>query len=337
MSSRDKRITGLSKVSFDFTLKDENSKIVDGEFIKGRYSLVIYVNDLDSKNNKKMLGYFDKKTDILKKKDVQIFVISKLPPEKISQYKNSEELSLQFYSLRKSDELKHLLIDESEVIDNMVLLIDRWGIKQGYWKSVNNEKRVDEITKTADSVVISNKLLSRTISLRRARRSFREEKVPRKDIECLIKAAHLAPSCFNKQPWRFVAIDDMETLEKLHKYIPEGNNWMYRAPVLLVVYSKQEDDCDLSDNRSYYLFDTGLAVGMLLVQATKMGLVAHPVAGYKPKKFKEILDLPEYSILITVIAVGYQGESSLLDKKSQKGEVTGRKRKPVESVFSWHK
>ncbi|MEA2067027.1 MAG: nitroreductase family protein [Thermotogota bacterium] len=337
MNLRDKGVTGLSRVSFDFTLKDENSKTIDSEFIKGRYSLVIYVKDLDSKNNKKMLGCFDKKIDILKKNDIQIFVITELPPENISHYKNSEELSLQFYSWRKPDELKHLLIDESGVIDNMVLLFDRWGVKRGYWKSVNNEKRVVEITKTADRLVISDKLLSRTISLRRARRSFREEKVLRKDIERLIKAAHLAPSCFNKQPWRFVAVDDMETLEKLHEYIPDGNKWMHKAPVLLIVYSRQEDDCDLSDNRSYYLFDTGLAVGMLLTQATKMGLLAHPIAGYKPKKFEKTLDLPDDSVLITVIATGYQGESSLLDEKSQKGEITGRKRKPVESVFSWHK
>jgi nitroreductase/peroxiredoxin len=337
MSSRDKGINGLFKVSFGFTLKDENNKIVDGELLKGRYSLVLYVKDIDSKNGKKMLGYFDEKIDILKEKDIQIFVITELPPEKISQYRNSEGLSLPLYSMKKSNCIKYLLIHEKEVIDNIVLLLDRWGLKRGYWKSIENVKQIDEIIETVYNVVESDKLISRTISLRRARRSFREEKVPRKDIERLIKAAHLAPSCFNKQPWRFVAVDDIETLEKLHKFIPEGNNWMYKAPVLLIVYSRQEDDCDLSDKRSYYLFDTGLAVGMMLTQATKMGLLAHPVAGFKPKKFKKTLDLPDDYVLITVIAVGYQGESSLLDEKSQKGEITGRKRAPVESVFSWHK
>ena len=221
--------------------------------------------------------------------------------------------------------------------DNVVLFYDRWGVKRGYWKSIESETQVIEVIETAKASMKQDKLMSTAISLRRARRSIRKDKIPRKDIERLIKAAHLAPSCFNKQPWRFVAVDDVETLEKLHYYIPAGNSWMNNAPVLIVVYSSKELDCELSDNRDYYLFDTGLAVGMLLVQATKMGLVAHPVAGYKPKSFKEILDLPDDSVLITVIAVGYQGESSLLDEKDQKGEMTGRKRLPVESIFRWYK
>jgi len=71
-----------------------------------------------------------------------------------------------------------------------------------------------------------------------------------------------------------------ENLDKLHSTLSGGNYWMKQAPVMIVVYTDDELGCQLSDRRNYSLFDTGTAVGLLLAQATQMGLVAHPVAGY---------------------------------------------------------
>jgi len=64
---------------------------------------------------------------------------------------------------------------------------------------------------------------------------------------------------------------------------------------------------------SYALFDTGTAVGLLLTQATQMGLVAHPVAGYDPLKVKELFGLN--GVVITLIAVGYWGNLDILNEK----------------------
>ncbi|MFO7880920.1 MAG: nitroreductase family protein [Kosmotogaceae bacterium] len=337
MSSRDDGLTDLFRISSGFSLKNENNGVINGEILKGRYSIILYIKNIDSSEHRELLSYFDNKIEAFNSHDLRFLVVSELSPKEISKLKKSSKYSLTILSLENQDELVKLGIHVNDVKDNIALLYDRWGIKRRFWKSLENKVQISEIINEAESVIRKDKYISKFIILRRARRSFRKQKVSRKDIEQLIKAAHLAPSCFNKQPWRFVAVDDRATLEKLHEYIPEGNSWMRRAPVLLIVYSTQEDDCNLSDNREYYLFDTGLAVGLLQMQATKMGLIAHPVAGYKPKKFRKELDLPEDSVLITVIAIGYQGEVSLLDKKQQKDEITGRKRKPVNSVFRWNK
>src|SRR5262245_29594246 len=47
-----------------------------------------------------------------------------------------------------------------------------------------------------------------TMRLRRSCRAFSQEPVSRELIEQCIRAAHSAPSGANRQPWRFVAIDD---------------------------------------------------------------------------------------------------------------------------------
>lgn len=50
---------------------------------------------------------------------------------------------------------------------------------------------------------------------RRSLRRYRAERVPGEWIECLLEAAVWAPSAHNRQPWRFVIIDERATKERL--------------------------------------------------------------------------------------------------------------------------
>jgi nitroreductase len=117
-------------------------------------------------------------------------------------------------------------------------------------------------------------------------------------------AASLAPSCFNKQPWRLVFIRSPEMLEKMHGALSDGNEWARDGSMLIIVLSKKELDCIMRDGRKYYQFDTGLGIGQMMLMATEMGLVTHAMAGFSPKKTREILGIPEDMAVITVIAVG---------------------------------
>jgi len=122
-------------------------------------------------------------------------------------------------------------------------------------------------------------------------------------VDELATAASLAPSCFNNQPWRFVFVRSPEMLEMMHAALSEGNEWARDASMLLVVMSGKELDCVIRE-REYYLFDTGLAVGQVMLRATEMGLVAHAMAGFSPRKVRAALEIPEDLEVITVIAFG---------------------------------
>lgn len=127
-------------------------------------------------------------------------------------------------------------------------------------------------------------------------------------VQELAKAASLAPSCFNNQPWRLVFIRSKEMLEKMHGALSEGNEWARDGSMLLVVLSKKDLDCVIRD-REYYQFDTGLALGQLMLRATEMEMVSHAMAGFSPRKTREILGIPEDMAVITVIAFGKKAGS----------------------------
>ncbi|MDY6916235.1 MAG: nitroreductase family protein [Candidatus Cloacimonadota bacterium] len=145
--------------------------------------------------------------------------------------------------------------------------------------------------------------VEKAIKKRRAYRILEKIEITDEMLNKIIEAARLAPSCFNKQPWRFLFVRNPEKLEKFKQVFSEGNEWAYDASMLAIVFSKKEDDC-IVKNRKYYLFDTGLAVGQMLLQATEMGLLTHPIAGFSPKKIRNLTDIPEDYKIITVIIFG---------------------------------
>ncbi|QEE15294.1 nitroreductase family protein [Promethearchaeum syntrophicum] len=142
------------------------------------------------------------------------------------------------------------------------------------------------------------------IENRRAYRSLAEIKITEELINDLGTAAQLMPSCFNKQPWRFVFVYKDPQLERMkNEVLSEGNLWAKKASMIIAVFSKKEFDCVIKE-REYYLYDTGMAVGSLLLRATEMGLIAHPIAGYNPSKAREVLNIPSEYNVINLIIIG---------------------------------
>lgn len=155
----------------------------------------------------------------------------------------------------------------------------------------------------------------------------------------LIEAMRLAPSCNNNQPWRVVVAKDKETLEKIKGALSKGNAYAKNAPLIFAVCGKVEDDCHLNDRRDCFLFGCGLAVGEMMMQATDLGMIAHPIAGFDPLMVKKKLNIPDDYVLITLVIIGYPGtDISMLSEKQIEAEITRPERKPIGDNFfkgSW--
>jgi nitroreductase len=136
----------------------------------------------------------------------------------------------------------------------------------------------------------------------------------------------------NKQPWRFLVVDDREALEKARTALSAGNYWARVAPVLIAAVTDVDLDCRLSDRRDYAPFDLGLAVGNLLAQATSEGVIAHPIAGFDPEALKAAFGIPERFVVMAVIVVGLPGDDSGLNDKHREAERSPRDRKPISDV-----
>ncbi len=173
------------------------------------------------------------------------------------------------------------------------------------------------------------------IEKRRAYRSLKPVEIREELINDLAECAQLFCSCFNNQPWRFVFVYDPKILKELHTTLSPGNEWAHSASMIIAVFSKPEFDCIIK-NRKYYLFDTGMATAAIILRATELGIVAHPIAGYNERAVKEILKIPEEMEVITLVIVGKRSEtlSTMLSEKQIEAEEHQPERTPVEK-FVW--
>ncbi len=168
------------------------------------------------------------------------------------------------------------------------------------------------------------------IEIRRAYRSLGPADVGDDIVRDLAGHARLAPSCNNNQPWRFVFVRSPEALAAFQEALSPGNAWMKAAPMLVAVCGRGEDDCVIKD-REYLLFGLGLAAAFLILRATELGLVAHPVAGFSPAKTRAALGIPEDHKVITVIAIGRKSEppNPVLSPKQIEQEAVRPERLPL--------
>jgi nitroreductase len=172
------------------------------------------------------------------------------------------------------------------------------------------------------------------IKERRAYRSLEHIEITSQLIEDLAHSAQLFCSCFNNQPWRYVFVYEETVLEQMHEALSSGNEWARAASMIIAVFSKPELDCVIRD-RKYYFFDTGMATAAIILRATELGLVAHPIAGFSPKKTREILKIPESMEVITLVIVGKHSESisPVLSDKQVAAERERPERMPVEQFI----
>ena len=162
-------------------------------------------------------------------------------------------------------------------------------------------------------------------------RAFAEQPVESDKLASLFEAARWAPSSSNEQPWRFVVAtkDDPTAYDRLLACLLEGNRkWAFRAPVLLLSVARMQFEDAGKPNR-HAVHDAGMALENLLLQATALGLVAHPMAGFNIEQARADLKIPAGFEPVAMVAVGYPGDPALLPDYLQQREANPRERTPV--------
>lgn len=171
------------------------------------------------------------------------------------------------------------------------------------------------------------------INERRAFRSLDPVEITEELVRDLARCAQLAPTCNNSQPARFVFVHSPSVLEKMKPVFSRGNEWCHAASMIVAVCAERESDC-LIKNREYYLFDTGMETALLILRATELGLVAHPIAGYSPMKVRDVLGIPEHMQVVTLVQIGRHSAtvSPVLSEKQVEAEKARPERLPLDQI-----
>ncbi|MDI3472280.1 MAG: glutaredoxin-dependent peroxiredoxin [Thermotogaceae bacterium] len=312
----------------EFVLKDEEKKDFSWQNLLGKYSVVYFYPKANTPGCTLEGIDFSRLIDEF---NGNVVGISPDDCKAITSFKSKKGLKVKLLSDPEKEVARAFGATDGEKLVRSTFIIDPWGRIRKEWIKVSVKGHAEQVLNEYKKIIASDLELNENISFRRAFRAVKSDPISDEEIKTLIRAAHLAPSCANKQPWRFVIVRNEEKLKKLHEALSDGNYWMKYAPAIIVVHTKDELDCQLSDNRNYALYDTGTAVGFLVVQATQMGLIAHPIAGFEPLKVKELLNIE--GTVITLIAVGRWGNFDILNDKHLQIEKSERRRVDLEEIY----
>lgn len=162
-------------------------------------------------------------------------------------------------------------------------------------------------------------------------RAFSPEPLSQLEIDTLFEAARWAPSGGNEQPWLFLYADTPAELARFQPLLEEGNRiWANHAPLLILLFAKRKSSRG-TDNR-WAPFDAGSAWMSLALQARKLGLHAHAMAGFLEDAVYEALkvDRSEWQAMVAV-AVGHRADKGQLPEQLAAREAPNT-RKPLAEV-----
>ncbi len=170
---------------------------------------------------------------------------------------------------------------------------------------------------------------------RRTVRTFSDRPVSRQVIESLVRTAGSAPSGANKQPWRFVCVQDPdrkrqiriaaekeerelyshrandEWLRDLEPFgTDEHKGYLETVPWLVVVFKLMRED---DESQVYYVNESvGLAVGMFLAAAQMAGLATLTHTPSPMAFLSDVTGRPENERPFLLIPVGHPAEDCVV-------------------------
>lgn len=324
----------LFKKAPDFSLRDSRGEEVDLSRFRGKYLVLYFYPRAMTQGCTREAQDFSSLLGEFKELRGEVVGISPDPPERLATFREKYRLGVTLLSDPDFTAAKAYGAVKDGKILRSTFIIDPTQTIRWYRLGVKVPGHAVEVLGALRGIHAADLELIPAIRFRRAYRALSGEPVPRELVKRILEAAHLAPSCFNNQPWRFVVAEG-ESLEAVKEALPGGNYWAKKAPVIIAVASKPDLDCQLSDGRDYFLFGCGMAVGNLMVQATQMGLIAHPIAGFDPQKVKKAMKIPDDFVVITLVVVGWHGDAGSLSEKHRALEFGPRERRPLADVAFW--
>lgn len=177
--------------------------------------------------------------------------------------------------------------------------------------STSSSSSESDSTSSAVNASIEN------IMTRTSVRAYTDRVVEKATVDTLLHAAMAAPTAGNKQPWRFVVVEDRATLDSISANFKSMT--MAKEAALAVIMCGEPAATFPGEGVGYWIQDVSAASENLLLAAHAIGLGAvwcgiYPMSD-RVAKFSQMLNLPSGITPMACICIGYpSGETTPKDK-----------------------
>lgn len=157
-----------------------------------------------------------------------------------------------------------------------------------------------------------------TVATMRAVRKYQDKPVPKESLDRIVEAGRLSASSQNGQPWRFIVVENRDTLRRLGELAKHGP-YIAGAPLAIAV---------AIEKTRFAVSDASRAIQDMLLTAWADGIGSNWVGFGGLDDIKPILGIPAELDLLAILPFGYPAGTVGKGKKQRKsrGEVVFRER-----------
>jgi len=146
-------------------------------------------------------------------------------------------------------------------------------------------------------------MIIKAIKDRYSVRKFKNKPIENEKLDAILKAAQLAPSARNVQPWKFVVIQQEEKRKQLTE-ICKGQKFVSQAPVTIALCANNTE-YKMTCGQHAYTVDAAIAGEHIALQAAEMGLGTCWIGAFYHDQMAKLIDLPEDYKIVGLLPIGY--------------------------------
>lgn len=148
---------------------------------------------------------------------------------------------------------------------------------------------------------------------RQSIRRFKPDPVDQAQLDRVLEAGRLAPSAKNRQPWRFIVIEESSLREKI-KVAAFNQEHVGQAPIIIILCSTNID-YRMPNGQYSYPIDISIAASFMLLQAQHEGLRSCIVTTFDETEIKELLTVPYSMKAVMMVLIGHGDEEPIKESR----------------------
>ena len=152
------------------------------------------------------------------------------------------------------------------------------------------------------------------IGLRRSIRKYRPEPIPDEELRSILEAARLAPSAANRQPWRFIVVQDAGRKKALAE---AANNQTFLSDAFAIVAATGDPEA----SARWYEKDTMIALEHMVLAATALGYGTCWIGAFDEEAVKHLLKIPAKMKVVALLPIGIPGETPASRPRKELSEI----------------
>jgi len=150
-------------------------------------------------------------------------------------------------------------------------------------------------------------------------RAYKPDWVEEEKVQKVLRAAQLAPTAANRQPFQLIVIHTKGREKELRRIYDV--DWFIQAPLVIGVVGLPDAAWKRCDKKSYTDVDAAIAMDHLILAAADLGLGTCWIGAFDPNAAREVLGLPDDVEPIAFTPLGYPADEPKAKKRKELKEL----------------